>query len=146
MKNKLSRWAFFFMLSTSVFLLNSCKENTKDSNGFIQTESGLKYKIIKQGSGNAATKGQEVLVHETMSYMNDSLLFDSRTLPYPVKVLIGGSQAIAGMDEALHGMKKGEIKKLIVPPHLSKRSGEHTFPHPDSTLLYVVEIIDILKK
>lgn len=45
-----------------------------------------------------------------MSYMNDSLLFDSRTFPNPVKVLVGGNQAIAGIDEALVGMKKGEIK------------------------------------
>jgi peptidylprolyl isomerase len=80
-----------------------------------------------------------------MSYTNDSILFDSRTLPNPVKILVGGGQAVAGVDEALVGMKKGEIKKLIVPPKLSKRTGEHTFPNPDSTLLYKVELIDIVE-
>ncbi len=43
-------------------------------------------------------------------------------------------------------MKKGEIRKLIVPPSLSKRTGNQTFPHPDSTLIYEVELIDILPK
>ena len=77
--------------------------------------------------------------------MNDSLLFESRTLPNSIKVLVGGSQVIAGVDEALVGMKKGEIKKLIVPPKLSKRTGEHNFPHPDSTLLYKIELIDLIR-
>ncbi|UII19567.1 FKBP-type peptidyl-prolyl cis-trans isomerase [Fulvivirga ligni] len=121
---------------------NAVSDSNNDD--FIESSSGLKYKILKEGSGEPAKAGQEVLVHETMSYMNDSLLFDSRTLPNPVKILVGGSQAIAGVDEALVGMKKREIKELIVPPNLSRRTGEHSFPHPDSTLLYRVELVDIV--
>ncbi|MDD7886945.1 FKBP-type peptidyl-prolyl cis-trans isomerase [Flavivirga sp. 57AJ16] len=126
-----------------VLTLNNCK-SYKESN-YMQTSSGLQYRILKKGTGKKAVKGQKVLVHETMSYRNDSLLFDSRTLPDPVWIKIGASQAIDGVDEALVGMKIGEIKKLIVPPKLSKRSGEHKFPHPDSILVYKVELIDILK-
>lgn len=133
------------ILFISTITLNCNSNNRAKDDSFIETPSGLKYKILKEGSGEPAKIGQEVLIHETMSYMNDSLLFDSRTLPNPIKVLVGGSQVIAGVDEALVGMKKGEIKKLIVPPKLSKRTGEHTFPNPDSTLLYEVELIEILK-
>ncbi|WP_082316566.1 FKBP-type peptidyl-prolyl cis-trans isomerase [Mangrovimonas sp. ST2L15] len=138
---------FFFWISliASTFMVG-CSSNKKDKNiGFIKTSTGLKYKIIQEGKGVPVKAGQEVLIHETMSYMNDSMLFDSRTLPNPVKVLVGGSQAIAGVDEGLVGMKKGEIKKLIVPPALSKRTGAHIFPHPDSTLMYEVELIEILQ-
>ena len=70
---------------------------------FIST-SGLGYKVIKEGQGNHARIGQEVLIHETMSYLNDSLLFDSRKLSHPVKVLIGGKQPIHGVDEGLVGI------------------------------------------
>ncbi|MCB0435392.1 MAG: FKBP-type peptidyl-prolyl cis-trans isomerase [Mangrovimonas sp.] len=122
-------------------LLFNCTSKQTD---FIETPSGLKYKILKEGQGEPVKKGHEVFIHETMSYTNDSLLFDSRNLPSPVKVLVGGSQAIDGVDEALPGMKVGEIKKLIIPPKLSQRSGEHTFPHPDSTLVYEIELIEIL--
>ncbi|HMC01437.1 MAG TPA: FKBP-type peptidyl-prolyl cis-trans isomerase [Flavobacteriaceae bacterium] len=122
----------------------SCQKNNQNETKFIKTESGLKYLIVKEGIGNPVEVGQEVLIQETMSYRNDSLLFDSRNLPSPVKVLVGGSQAIKGVDEGLVGMKKGEIKILIVPPNLSKRSGNSTFPHPDSTLVYEIELIDIL--
>ncbi|MCK7590969.1 FKBP-type peptidyl-prolyl cis-trans isomerase [Subsaxibacter sp. CAU 1640] len=125
---------------------NCNSDKKQETDGFITTASGLQYKILKEGSGVPTKVGQEVLIHETMSYTNDSLLFDSRTLPNPVKVLVGGSQAIAGVDEGLVGMKKGELKKLIVPPSLSKRSGEHSFPHPNSTLVYEVELVEILEK
>ncbi|WP_052123339.1 FKBP-type peptidyl-prolyl cis-trans isomerase [Flavobacterium beibuense] len=127
----------------SLIMLFSCKDNSgKD---MITTASGLQYKTLKEGTGDKAKSGDEVFIHETMSYRNDSLLFDSRTLPTPVKVLIGGNQAIKGVDEGLRGMQQGEIRKMIVPPALSKRSGNPTFPHPDSVLVYEVELIEIVK-
>jgi FKBP-type peptidyl-prolyl cis-trans isomerase len=115
-----------------------------DTTKEVITSSGLKYTILKRGTGPAAKAGEEVLIHETLSYMNDSLLFDSRKLASPVKVLVGGHQAIEGVDEGLRGMQKGELRKLIVPPALSKRSGVQTFPHPDSALIYVIELMEIL--
>ncbi|MFD2562402.1 YceI family protein [Aquimarina rubra] len=113
---------------------------------FITTESGLQYKILKVGSGPMVVKGQEVLIHETTKYTNDSLVYTSRNRTSPLKILVGGNQVIKGVDEGLQGMKVGEIRKLIVPPSLSKRTGNITFPHPDSTLLYDIELIDIVQE
>ncbi|RJP68137.1 MAG: hypothetical protein C4539_09555 [Ignavibacteriales bacterium] len=127
-----------------IFYQGCTFEKPNKNNGFIQSSTGLKYKVLKEGRGEPVKVGQEILIHEKMLYMNDSLLFNSRNLPHPVKVLIGGNQVIKGIDEALPGMKKGEIKKLIIPPHLSKRIGTQTFPHPDSTLVYEIELIEIL--
>lgn len=110
---------------------------------FVHSDSGLKYIVLKKGKGKIAEEGNEVLIHEKMSYQNDSLLFSSYNLPNPIKFLIGGNQVIDGVDEGVRGMKKGEIRKLIVPPSLSKRMGNQTFPHPDSILVYEVELIDI---
>jgi FKBP-type peptidyl-prolyl cis-trans isomerase len=129
-------------------LLAGCMPASKSARttDIVTTSTGLKYTIIKTGTGQPAAIGDEVLIHEKMRYLNDSLLFSSYSLPHPVKVLIGGKQAIDGVDEGLRGMKKFEIRKLIVPPALSKRMGPQTFPHPDSTLVYEIEMIDILKK
>jgi peptidylprolyl isomerase len=120
------------------------KEANDNNEKTTTTTSGLTYMILKKGTGAFAKEGQEVLIHETMSYLNDSLLFSSRNLPSPVKVLIGANQAIKGVDEGLRGMQKGEVRKLIVPPSLSKRTGNPTFPHPDSTLVYEIELMEIL--
>lgn len=112
----------------------------------VRTGSGLTYQTLKKGQGDKAKEGQQVLIHEKMRYENDSLLFSSYGLAQPIKFLIGGNQVIAGVDQGVRGMKKGGIRKLIVPPWLSKRMGNQTFPHPDSTLIYEVELIDILRK
>ena len=109
-------------------------------------QPGLQYKTLKKGKGESARLGNEVLIHEKMSYQNDSLLFSSYNLPNPVKFLIGGNQVINGVDKGVRGMKKGEIRKLIVSPLLSKRTGNSTFPHPDSTLVYEIELVDILSE
>ncbi|WP_299436797.1 YceI family protein [uncultured Aquimarina sp.] len=125
-----------------VIFIFSCSKKTD----FITTESGLQYKIVKPGAGMAVVKGQEVLIHETTKYTNDFIVYTSRDRPEPLKILVGGNQVIKGVDEGLLGMQKGEIRKLIVPPSLSKRMGNMTFPHPDSTLLYDIELIDIVEK
>ena len=134
-----------FRLYISMLLLlifYGCSSETE----FITTNSGLQYKIVKSGVGPKVINGQEVLIHETTKYMNDSLIYTSRNKTNPLKILVGSNQAIDGVDEGLQGMKKGEIRKLIVPPILSKRNGIVGFPHPDSTLLYDIELIDILEK
>ena len=141
----------YFFITGLLIIFQFCSSSktanhSNKKNGFIESESGLQYKVLKEGTGEPVKIGQEILLHETMSYTNDSLLFDSRKLPNPVKVLVGGNQVIKGIDEALVGMKKGEVKKLIIPPALSKRTGVQTFPHPDSTLIFEIELIDILKK
>ncbi|GAA0720949.1 hypothetical protein GCM10009430_21670 [Aquimarina litoralis] len=139
--NKLSNLFVKIYLSIiTITSLYACSE----SNDYITTDSGLKYKITKAGNGPKVIAGQEVLIHETTRYMNDSLVYTSRNRQNPLKILVGGNQVIKGVEEGLLGMQKGEIKELIVPPALSKRTGNITFPHPDSTLHYDIELIDII--
>jgi len=111
---------------------------------FITTSTGLQYKIIEVGSGLTVRKGQEVIIHETTTYPNGMLVYTSRDSPDPIKIRVGENQVIQGVDEGVLGMKKGEVRKLIVPPSLSKRTVDVAFPHPDSTLVYEIELIDIL--
>lgn len=136
------------LFPTILVTLIGCGQPDKSGldNGMTATPSGLQYQIVKEGRGAPAEVGDEVLIHETMSYQSDSLLFSSYTFPNPVKILIGGNQAIEGVDEALRGMKVGEVRKAIIPPSLSKRYGPEpqTFPHLDSTLVYEIELVEIL--
>lgn len=86
-----------------VISLCSCSQ-TKE----ITTPSGLIYEIVKEGSGIPATEGDEVVINETMSYSDGTLLFSTDQIGHPVKFLIGGNQVIDGVDEAVRGMKTGE--------------------------------------
>lgn len=112
---------------------------------WVTTESGLQYQILEEGQGEAAKNGDLILLRETTSYTDGKLIFDSGTMPEPLKVEIGAHQVIQGVEEGLLGMKKGERRKLIVPPELSRRTSYPDSIHPDSTLVYVLNLIDIKK-
>lgn len=117
---------------------------TETAEGMINTPSGLKYIILKKGEGEPAKAGQEVLIFETTSYLDGTVLYSNENSTNPVKVLIGGQQATEGVDEGLRGMKVGEIRKLIVPPYLAKRKSYPDNLSPDSTLSIKIILHKIL--
>ncbi|MDX1939931.1 MAG: FKBP-type peptidyl-prolyl cis-trans isomerase [Saprospiraceae bacterium] len=110
----------------------------------IQTSSGLKYQILKKGSGPRTQAGQAVLIYETTTYLDGTILYSNENTNNPVKVLIGGNQATAAVDEGLRGMRAGEVRKLIAPPYLVKRKEYPDNVSPDSTLVIKVILHEIL--
>jgi FKBP-type peptidyl-prolyl cis-trans isomerase len=138
--------ALLFSLLFVIFQCSQTQEAIRGKTAQVVTESGLIYEIIKAGSGDMAKEGDEVMIHETTSYMCGKLLFSSRRdMWQPLKFKVGGKMVIEGVDEGVRGMRIGEIRKMIIPPALSKRSVYPDFLSPDSTLLYVVELIDMPK-
>ena len=116
-------------------------QNTKE----ITTKSGLQYTVLKAGSGEAAKPGQQVAIYESMGYLSGKQFYSIEKPAPPIEFTLGKKQVIDGVDEAVTGMKVGEIRKLIVPPALSKRNEYPDYLSKDSTLLYKVELVKILK-
>ncbi|MBK8089342.1 MAG: FKBP-type peptidyl-prolyl cis-trans isomerase [Chitinophagaceae bacterium] len=116
----------------------------KSDKGYITTGTGLKYKILKNGSGQKAKAGQEVLIRETTSYLNGTVLYSNENSGTPVKVLIGGNQATNAVDEGLRGMQEGEIRQLIAPPNLVRRKSYPSNVSPDSSLTIKIILHKIL--
>lgn len=128
---------------TTIFLLLifvSC------ANRIVSTKSGLKYRILEKGSGIKAKVGDEVFIYETTSYRNGTVLYSNYNSTSPVKVLIGGNQATAAVDEGLRGMRVGEIRELIAPPFLVKRKSYPPNIFPDSTLVIKMKLDRIKRK
>lgn len=123
---------------------NKLRKPSNASNDFIITETGLKYKIIQKGSGQKAKIGQEVLLRETTSYLDGTVLYSNENSKAAVKVLIGGSQATDAVDEGLRGMQEGEIRQLIASPNLVKRKSYPSNVSPDSSLTIKIILIKIL--
>ena len=119
-------------------------KSTETTDGMINTPSGLKYIILKKGEGEPAKAGQEVLIFETTSYLDGTVLYSNENSTNPVKVLIGGQQATEGVDEGLRGMQVGEVRRLIVPPYLAKRKIYPDNLSPDSTLSIKIILHKIL--
>jgi FKBP-type peptidyl-prolyl cis-trans isomerase len=136
------------LLLVSILFLGCANNNklttTSFQDGYTTIASGLKYKILQKGSGEAAKVGQEVLIFETTTYLDGTILYSNENSTTPVKVLIGGNQATNAVDEGLRGMQVGEIRKLIAPPYLVKRKSYPQNVSPDSSLAIKIILHKIL--
>jgi FKBP-type peptidyl-prolyl cis-trans isomerase len=116
------------------------------SGRLVKTESGLQYQILQRGEGRKAKVGDEILLIETTSYRDGTVLYSNEKSGNAVKVLIGGNQATQAVDEGLRGMRTGEIRLLIAAPHLVKRKAYPENVSPDSTLVIKMIVRKILAK
>ncbi len=115
---------------------------------FITTESGLQYKIIKEGTGAIPSPGQTVKAHYTgwLDGFDSDKKFDSsrdRGRPFTFKVAAG--QVIRGWDESFGTMAVGERRQIIIPPRLGygDRGAGGIIPG-GATLYFDVELLGIL--
>jgi peptidylprolyl isomerase len=107
----------------------------------ISTPSGLKYVVVAEGSGQTPEKGAYVTVHYTGKLLNGKKFDSSYDRKKPIDFPVGKGQVIKGWDEALLGMKKGEKRVLIIPPHLGYGpSGRGPIP-PNATMVFDVELV-----
>jgi len=120
---------------------------------FIETQSGLKYQILNEGAGTAqvAHKNNFVQVHYTGWLADESgnplfnKKFDSsvdRNKPFAFR--LGARMVIAGWDEGVEGMRVGEKRRLILPPHLGygARGAGNLIP-ANATLVFDVELLNV---
>ncbi len=133
--------AGFCLTSTGLVARAADKDKEKK---VVTTESGLKYEDLKEGTGEAARKGDTVEVHYT-GWLKDGTKFDSsldRKKPFSFR--LGAGMVIKGWDEGVAGMKVGGKRKLTIPPELGygKRGAGNTIP-PDAELTFDVELLKI---
>jgi FKBP-type peptidyl-prolyl cis-trans isomerase FkpA len=108
------------------------------------TASGVKYETTKEGTGAVAKAGQRVTVHYVGS-LEDGRVFDSsRTKNQPATFSIGTGDVIKGWDEAVPGMKIGEVRKLVVPAAAGYGAqGRPPSIPPNAVLNFEVELINV---
>ena len=108
----------------------------------ISTPSGLKYVVLEEGSGETPQEGAKVTVHYTGKLLNGKKFDSSYDRKKPIDFPVGKGQVIKGWEEALLGMKKGEKRVLIIPPHLGYGpSGRGPIP-PNATMVFDVELVN----
>lgn len=119
------------------------KEFEKLTNDMDKTDSGLFYKITREGSGHHPPKGSNVSVHYR-GMMLDGTIFDSsyqRNEPFSFP--LGRGKVIKGWDEGIALLKKGSAAKLVIPSELAYGSrGAGGIIPPNATLIFEVELVD----
>lgn len=120
-------------------------DNNKKVAGVRVTSSGLQYITIKEGTGPSPTAADKVKVHYKGTLINGQE-FDSSKKDSPIT--FGLKQVIPGWTEGLQLMKKGGKAKFFIPSNLAY--GSQVVPAAvvipaDSTLIFEVELLDIVK-
>jgi RNA polymerase sigma factor (sigma-70 family) len=116
----------------------------RPANGMIVTASGLRYQVLRRGTGTVFPKPTDkVLVHYHGTLL-DGTVFDSsvergKPKAFPV------DSAIAGWTEGIQLMKVGDLFKFEIPPHLgySAAKSQNANIPPNSTLVFEVELMGI---
>ncbi|WP_350287556.1 peptidylprolyl isomerase [uncultured Croceitalea sp.] len=119
-------------------------EMEKLATGFEKTDSGLRYKLIQEGSGTKAEKGKKVSVHYEGSLPNGQVFDSSFKRNQPIDFQLGVGQVISGWDEGIALLKVGDKARFVIPSHLAYGSaGAGGVIPPDATLIFDVELMGV---
>ena len=109
------------------------------------TPSGLQFKDLSVGQGEAAREGATAVVHYT-GWLMDGTKFDSSVdRGTPFEFVIGARRVIKGWDEGVATMNVGGKRELIIPPDLGygdQGAGGGLIP-PGATLRFEVELLEL---
>ena len=116
----------------------------KLAEGFEKTPSGLRIRVDRPGSGEKIKAGQIATVHYTGMFPDGRVFDSSVRRGQPFDLPVGAGRVIAGWDEALQLMSKGEKATIVLPPHLAYGSaGAGGVIPPNAILKFEIEVLDV---
>lgn len=124
----------------AAFLAKNAKET-----GIVVRESGLQYKVLKDGTGPVPKADSLVSVHYRGTLLDGTEFDSSYERNEPLTLPVGG--VIPGWTEALTLMKEGSKWQLFIPSELAY--GEEGAPPaigPDAVLIFEVELLSAAAK
>lgn len=107
-----------------------------------KTASGLYLLDIVVGDGPVARRTSRVWV-KYVGRLPDGTVFDANLGGEPYHTRLGGSEVIRGWNEGIVGMRRGGIRRLVVPPHLAYGSRGSGDVPPGATLVFDLELVDV---
>lgn len=111
--------------------------------GVQTTYSGLKYEVLRPGTGARPASYNRVKVHYH-GYLPDGTVFDS-SVQRGEPATFGLNQVIPGWREGIPLMQVGAKYRFTVPPHLAYGArGAPPKIGPNQTLMFDVELFEIL--
>ncbi len=151
-KNLIKLVIFVLVVGFTYNYVNKPQENNQD----IEIEVGeveniskinnmdeLKIEILKEGTGEEAKNNDLVSVHYTGTLLDGTKFDSSLDRGSPFEFVLGAGSVIQGWEQGVLGMKVGEKRKLVIPPHLGYgASGSGIIP-PNAYLVFEVELLEV---
>jgi FKBP-type peptidyl-prolyl cis-trans isomerase len=117
----------------------------KSKSGVVTLPSGLQYEIIKAGTGPKPTAEDQVKCHYHGTTIEGKVFDSSVDRGEPATFPV--NRVIPGWTEALQLMPVGSKWKLFIPAALAYgEKGAGADIKPNSTLIFEVELLEIIKK
>lgn len=114
------------------------------SEGFTQTESGLRYQIIQSGEGAIPVIGETVSVHYKGMFADGKEFDNSFKRGKPIAFPVGQGNVIPGWDEGILLLRVGDKARFVIPSHLGYGSkGAGGVIPPNATLIFDVELVKL---
>lgn len=108
---------------------------------FTSTPSGLKYRVLRAGTGRKPTPAATVVAHY-QGWLDNGKVFDSsyrRRAPITFQL----EQVVKGWGEGMQLVGQGGMIELVIPPELGYGArGKPRIP-PNSTLHFLVEVLEV---
>jgi peptidyl-prolyl cis-trans isomerase A (cyclophilin A) len=106
------------------------------------TKSGLMYEVLKNGSGGSPGATATASITYKGMLLGGKVFADSSASGAAVMVQLD-KLSIKGWTEALLAMKRGEKRRLVVPPELAFGSrGYSNVVPPDAFVVFELELVD----
>jgi FKBP-type peptidyl-prolyl cis-trans isomerase len=113
----------------------------KEVKDVVELPDGLRYQIVKPGTGNPPKPTDTVKVNYTGTLIDGNVFDSSERQGKPVEFQL--DKVIAGWTEGLQKISKGGKIRLFVPPQLAYGDDGRPGIPPGSVLVFEVELVDI---
>ncbi|MDG1174810.1 MAG: FKBP-type peptidyl-prolyl cis-trans isomerase [Flavobacteriales bacterium] len=109
------------------------------------SESGLRYFIYKEGTGDKAEPGMKAMVEYSISLLDGTEVYSSKEIgPQPFR--IENSDVEPGLHEGITYMKVGDKAKIIIPYFLAHGlMGDQMSIPPLTTLIFDIRLLGLSK-
>ena len=112
-----------------------------------KTNTGIRYIIQVEGKGDTPQPGDLVSLLYAGRLLNNVVFEEGRDRKRPIKFRIGRDEVIAGWDEIVQLMKRGEKRLVIIPSELGygTRGSGPRIPR-NATLVFEMELVDFKRE
>jgi FKBP-type peptidyl-prolyl cis-trans isomerase len=110
----------------------------------LETNTGIRYIVEKEGSGDPPNPGDMVSVLFVGRFLNGKQFDDALDPAHPFTFRVGRQVVIEGWDEVLQLMKPGEKRLVIIPSELAYGTRGRVPGIPrDATLVFELELVNV---
>ncbi|MCX7023839.1 MAG: FKBP-type peptidyl-prolyl cis-trans isomerase [Spirochaetes bacterium] len=115
--------------------------------GGTASASGVRYLVVRQGTGSPPAIGATTCIHWVVSFLDGTVIEETRNdgAGHPIEIPLENQsmRTEPGFLEMLFSMRKGELRRFVLPPKYGWGDQWHGVIPPGSWLLYEIEVIDI---